>query len=71
MEIMQQVKVNQKVWDIMETGKMSEVKMWSLHLLTLHRGMEHGSANVIAVTFAGSPMLELDTNSSLANPLHT
>lgn len=39
--------------------------------LTLHRRMEHGSESVIAVTFAGSPMLELDTNSSLAKLLHT
>ena len=31
--------VNQKVWVIMDVGKMSEVKFWSL-CLVLHRGKE-------------------------------
>lgn len=58
--------VNQRIWVIMEMGKMSKVKFWSL---CLHGGMEPQCASGSVVNFACRPLVKLEKYSCLGKPL--
>ena len=62
---------NNKSEDIGYYGDGKNVRSKGLVVVSLglHRGMEPQCANVSAVSFAGSPLVELETYSCLGKPL--